>query len=87
MLAITEDNLSTQVGSGENGGRTLHHAAVVRELRELGMLHNGTMETTVPLKLEKDWKRSDLRAVVFVQQGPSGKIEGAASVALADQLR
>src|SRR3954451_1152566 len=27
MLAITEDNLSTQVGSGENGGRTLHHAA------------------------------------------------------------
>jgi hypothetical protein len=25
--------------------------------------------------------------VVFVQQGPSGKIAGAASVALADQLR
>jgi hypothetical protein len=87
MLAITEDNLSTQVGSGENGGRTLHHAAVVRELQELGMLHNGIMATTVPLKLEKDWKRSDLRAVVFVQNGPSGKIEGAASVALADQLR
>jgi hypothetical protein len=87
MLAITEDNLSTQVGSGENGGRTLHHAAVVRELREVGMLHNGIMETTVPLKLEKDWKRSDLRAVVFVQQGPSGKIEGGASGALADQLR
>jgi hypothetical protein len=87
ILAITEDNLSTQVGAGENGGRTLHHAAVVRELRELGMLHNGIMETTVPLKLEKDWKRNDLRAVVFVQQGPSGKIEGAASVALADKLR
>jgi hypothetical protein len=87
MLAITEDNLSTQVGSGENGGRKLHHAAVVRELQELGMLHNGIMETTVPLKLEKDWKHNDLRAVVFVQQGPSGKIEGAASVALADQLR
>jgi len=87
MLAITEDNLSTQVFSGENGGRTLHHAAVVRELREVGMLHNGIMATTVPLKLEKDWKRNDLHAVVFVQQGPSGKIEGAASVALADQLR
>lgn len=87
MLAITEDNLTTRVGAGENGGRTLHHAAVVRELKEVGMLHNGTMETTVPLKLEKDWKRNDLHAVVFVQQGPSGKIEGAASVALADQLR
>jgi hypothetical protein len=87
MLAITEDNLSTQVGSGENGGRKLHHAAVVRELQELGMLHNGIMETTVPLKLEKDWKHNDLRAVVFVQQAPSGKIEGAASVPLTNQLR
>jgi hypothetical protein len=87
MLAITEDNLSTQVGAGENGGRTLHHAAVVRELQEIGMLHNGITETTVPLKLQKDWKRNDLHAIVFVQNGPSGKIEGAASVALADQLR
>ena len=68
MLAITEDNLSTQVGSGENGGRTLHHAAVVRELREVGTLNNGAIEATVPLKLEKEWKRNDLRAVVFVQQ-------------------
>jgi hypothetical protein len=87
MLAITEDNLSTQVGAGENGGRTLHHAAVVRELRQVGTLHDGAIETTVPLKLEKDWKRNDLRAIVFVQNGPSGKIEGAASVALTDQLR
>jgi hypothetical protein len=87
MLAITEDNLSTQVGSGENGGRTLHHAAVVRELRQVGTLQSGSIETTVPLRLEKDWKRSDLRAVVFVQNGPSGKIDGAASVALTGQLR
>ncbi len=87
MLAITEDNLTTQVGSGENGGRTLHHAAVVRELRQVGTLKDGVIETTVPLKLEKDWKRNDLHAVVFIQNGPSGKIAGAASVALADQLR
>jgi len=87
MLAITEDNLTTQVGSGETGGSTLHNAAVVRELRQGGTLHDGGIETTLPLKLEKDWKRNDLRAVVFVQNGPSGKIEGAASVALADQLR
>jgi hypothetical protein len=87
MLAITEDNLSTKVGGGENGGRTLHHAAVVRELRQVGTLHDGGIETTVPLRLEKDWKRNDLHAVVFVQNGPSGKIEGAASVALVDQLR
>ena len=92
VLAITEDNLTTQVGSGENGGRTLHHAAVVRELRQLGRLREGSFEVTVPLKMDKDWKRADLRAVVFVQEGPSGKILGAAqfalgSVALTDQLR
>lgn len=87
MLAITEDNLTTQVGSGENGGRTLHHAAVVRELRQVGTLKDGALETTVPLKLEKDWKRNDLHAVVFVQTGPNGKIAGVASVALADQSR
>jgi hypothetical protein len=74
VLAITEDNLTTQVGSGENGGRTLHHAAVVRELRQLGRMREGSFEANVPLKLEKDWKRADLRAVVFVQEGPNGKI-------------
>lgn len=92
VLAITEDNLTTQVGSGENGGRTLHHAAVVRELRQMGRLHEGSFEANVALKLDKDWKRADLRAVVFVQEGASGKILGAAtlalgSVALTGQLR
>lgn len=87
MLAITEDNLTTNVGSGENGGRTLHHAAVVRELRQLGQLQNGSFQASVPLKIEKDWKREDLRAVVFVQEGSGGKIQGAASVALVGQLR
>jgi hypothetical protein len=87
MLAITEDNLTTQVGSGENGGRTLHHAAVVRDLRRLGRLHEGGFDATVPLKLAKEWKRADLHAVVFVQQSDNGKIQGAASVALVDEGR
>src|SRR5262249_40723998 len=42
MLACTEDNLSSKVGSGENHGRELRHAAVVRELRSLGTLHDGS---------------------------------------------
>jgi hypothetical protein len=87
MLAITEDNLTTHVDSGENGGRTLHHAAVVRELRQLGQLHDGSFQMNVPLSVDKEWKRENLRAVVFVQGGVSGKILGAASVDLAGQLR
>lgn len=47
LLAITEDGLSTVVQKGENGGQTLHHAAVVRELREIGSLKNGSFEKTL----------------------------------------
>jgi hypothetical protein len=82
LLAITEDNLATQVGSGENGGRTLHHAAVVRELRELGGLQSGSFEASAPLTIVKEWNRENVRVVVFVQEESSGKILGAASLAL-----
>ncbi|HKV95028.1 MAG TPA: DUF1223 domain-containing protein [Candidatus Angelobacter sp.] len=87
MLAITEDNLTTHVGSGENNGHTLHHAAVVREFQQLGQLHDGSFDTSAPIKLQIGWKRADLRAVVFVQEGSTGKIEGAASVSLAGKAR
>lgn len=80
MLAITEDNLATNVGGGENGGRVLHHSAVVRELRRIGEVSNGNFSATVPLTTEKAWKREDLRAVVFVQDETSGQIFGAASL-------
>lgn len=82
MLAITEDNLETKVGAGENNGHTLHHAAVVRQLRKIGQLQNGSFEGAVTLTLGGVWKRQDLRAVVFVQEGQAGRIKGAASVAL-----
>jgi hypothetical protein len=84
ILALTEDNLSSRVGAGENGGRELHHSAVVRELRPLGHLRNGGFEASVPLTLNKDWKRDDVRVVVFVQ-ADNGAIGGAASSQLRAQ--
>jgi hypothetical protein len=83
MLAITEDNLTSKVTAGENNKRELRHAAVVRELRSLGTLRSGSFAASVPLKLKKDWKREDLRVVVFVQEPHNGPIDGAASFALA----
>jgi hypothetical protein len=85
MLVITEDNLKTIVRSGENGGRELRHTAVVHELRSLGRLSNGSFERTIPLALDKSWKRQDVRIAVFVQEGGSGAIDGAAAIA-ADSL-
>jgi hypothetical protein len=83
MLAVTEDNLATKVQAGENGGRELRHAAVVRQLRSLGPVRDGNFNTTVALNLPKDWKRDDLRIVVFVQNPATESIEGAATLPVA----
>ena len=37
LVALTEDDLSSVVRRGENGGRTLTHVAVVRKLESLGI--------------------------------------------------
>lgn len=82
LLAVTEDDLATNVAAGENGGRVLHHSAVVRDFRVLGQLNHGRLQTEVPLKPAQDWKQKDLRIVVFVQAAPVGPIEGAASISV-----
>ena len=78
LLAITEDGLSTSVERGENGGRTLRHAAVVRQLRELGSPGNGQLETSVNVDPHSDWNQSKLKVAVLVQDAGSGRILGAA---------
>ena len=80
LLAITEDNLNSNVGAGENNGRVLHHAAVVRELRRLGQLRDGQFQTELTPKPGKDWKPKDLRAIAFVQYKDGGSILRAASI-------
>ncbi len=86
LLAVTETGLSTQVGRGENGGRLLHHAAVVRMWQPLGVVKaegNGTFRVSVPLTLAPAWHRDHLRAVVLVQENTSRRVVGAGSLALA----
>ncbi len=79
LLAITEDDLSTQVGGGENGGRVLRHAAVVRELRRLATTKQGSYEGDVKVAWQPEWKPDNLRAIVLVQLG-NGQVLGAASL-------
>jgi hypothetical protein len=79
LFAITEDDLTTNVKGGENGGRVLKHGAVVRELKPLGNTSSGKFETTVDVPAKSDWKKQSLRAVVVVQNPSSGLILGAAS--------
>jgi hypothetical protein len=83
LLAISESGLASQVGRGENAGRLLRHAAVVRQLISLGRISaNGTFTATPELKLPADWKRPNLRAVALVQETASRRIVGVAAAAL-----
>ena len=83
LLALTETGLSSQVGRGENSGRLLRHAAVVRALRPLGSLTaDGTFAVTTPLSLNPVWKTENLRAVVLVQEKASHRIVGVAALPL-----
>lgn len=81
FLAITETSLTTSVHAGENRNRELHHAGVVRQLRDLGPI-NGTFSVNLPLWIDPMWKRQNVHVVVFTQHGAAGPIEGAASVPL-----
>ena len=87
LLAITETNLSSQVVRGENVGRKLNHTAVVRELRSLGSVANlnKPFEAETTALLGKDWKRSNLKAVAFVQERRQKRILGAAVINLAER--
>lgn len=83
LLAITESGLASQVSRGENSGRLLHHAAVVRQLIYLGKIGtDGTFTAGTALNLPADWKRPNLRAVALVQEKASRRIVGVAVTAL-----
>jgi hypothetical protein len=84
-LAITENNLATFVHGGENAGHTVRHSAVVRSFGVIGtadskLANGGQLVST--LRLPPEWKRENLRAVVFVQERESLHITGASVVDL-----
>src|SRR5437868_4621512 len=84
LLAVTESGLSSDVERGENAGRRLTHAGVVRRLTKIGDLSAGAAPFAVePLvTLEKGWRRENLRAVVLLQEHTSRRVVGAAAFKL-----
>jgi hypothetical protein len=80
FLAVTEDGLTTAISGGENSGRTLQHAAVVRQLQELGSVKNGSFDKTVEVSRHSGWNVANLKVAVLVQDGDGGPIIGAASL-------
>jgi hypothetical protein len=84
-LAVTENGLTTFVPRGENSGRTLRHSSVVRSFGVIGRINpqganGGQLVST--LRLPREWKRENLRAVVFVQERDTYRITGASVIDL-----
>lgn len=76
--AVTESGLEVDVPSGENAGRELSHVAVVREMIDLGAITgDGVFTGRVAIGIEPEWRRENLRLVVFVQERASRRILGA----------
>jgi hypothetical protein len=82
LLAVTESNLTSNVGRGENGGRRLNHTAVTRSLQNIGNADNEDKNLSADIILSKDWKRENLSLVAFVQETGSRKILGAGKIDL-----
>ena len=78
FLAIAEDNLSSNVTRGENSGKKLAHTSVVRELKSIGVVtaQQNSFTTEAAVQIQPDWKKENLKFVVFVQENGSRKILG-----------
>lgn len=81
LLAVTEWGLSTQVRRGENAGRRLEHAPVVRVLKDLGVNQaTGSPPIDTTVGIDPAWNREHVRFVAFVQDDLTGEIRSAGIV-------
>jgi hypothetical protein len=84
VVAVTEDNVSTEVRRGENGGRTLKHSGVVRSLTTIGTLspQESAWSIHASVPWDRTWKPADVRVIAFLQERQSRHIVGAGSASL-----
>jgi hypothetical protein len=81
IVAVTEDRLQSDVSRGENHGRVLKHAAVVRQLQVAGeLLPAGPATVAADMQIDPAWQSEHLKVVAFVQERRSRAILASASV-------
>lgn len=73
-VAVAENGLETNVGRGENGGKTLHHDAVVRGLYEVGTIKAPSWTTTWKTPKDDCQDARNSMLVVFVQKHDVGDV-------------
>jgi hypothetical protein len=80
-VLITENGLTSIVKRGENGGRTLHHEAVVRQILDAAPV-TPSAPLTFRATLRPEWRRDHLNAVAILQGKKTQRIWGAATTTL-----
>lgn len=85
LLAVAERNLVSEVGGGKNKGAHLEQTGVVRAFLPLGHV-NAQGDAIFPpdylLTLDPSWKLSDLTAVAWIQEKPTGRVVALGTLAL-----
>ena len=84
ILVVTESGLTTDVKRGENHGKLLKHAPVVRYLATIGQVavDGTTASAAADIPLAADWQRDRLAVVAFVQEQRGRTILASASARL-----
>ena len=83
FLAVAEDNLASNVKSGENAGKIMEHVSVVRELKPLAKIEakSDVYEQETAINLQPEWKAENIKYIVFVQENESRKVLGVGKAA------
>jgi hypothetical protein len=84
LLAIADENDVSQVSRGENAGRTLKYAAVLREFVTIGSVDKTSeFSRSLSVKIPRDVQH-DLRIVAIVQEPDAGRVWGVGSAQLSN---
>jgi hypothetical protein len=80
-VAVTLNQVTSAIPSGENQGRTLTEIAVVVDLEKIAKLARGeNLSRDFAVKLKPSLNKANLGVAVFAQASASRKVVGAASV-------
>ena len=84
VVAVTEDDLSTQVLRGENKGHQLVHSAVVRTLMTVAPVGVNERDAAVAtaVTLDPHWNLPHVRVVGFIQEQKTRRIIAAGATSL-----
>jgi hypothetical protein len=83
-LAIAEDGINTRVSNGENAGKDLGHVSLVRVLKGLGRIapNKNSFELDTNFQIQTDWKKENIKLIVFIQENSSRIIRGSNVISL-----